>query len=107
MAARFTKLTHALEKGLKDMAAKAAIEQIEYWEEQLQGVEVSGTKGIVTDLHALKTKLQADDIDGAAVAKLLDDLGAKTVRVAGRVEDEKLSATLRQVGEGLEASASD
>jgi hypothetical protein len=105
MAARFTKLQHALQKGLKDMAAKAAIEQIDYWDEQLKGVEVSGTKGIVADLHALKTKLQAGETDGAGIAKLLDDLGAKTARVAGRVDDEKLAATLKEVGEGLERSA--
>ncbi|KAB0679404.1 hypothetical protein [Aureimonas leprariae] len=105
MAARFTKLQNAIGKGLKDMAVKAAIEQIDYWDEQLKGVEVSGTKGIVTDLHSLKAKLQASEPDGEAVKKLLDDLGAKTARLAGRVDDEKLGATLKDVGEGLEKSA--
>ncbi len=106
MAARFTKLQNALDKGLDTMPAKVAIEQIDYWDEQLQGVEVSGVKGIVADLRALKGKLEAGgEVDGAALGKLLDDLGAKTGRLAGRVDDAKLAETLKQVGEGLEKSA--
>lgn len=105
MAARFTKLQNALTKGLKTMTAKAAVDQIEYWEGELEGVEVSGAKGIVSDLHSLKTKLQADEIDEAAVKKLLADLGGKTSRLADRVDDEKLGATLKDVGGNIEASA--
>jgi hypothetical protein len=104
MAARFTKLQNALNKGLKDMAAKAAVEQIEYWEGELEKVDVSGAKGIMTDLKSLKTKLSADDVDGAVVKKLLADLGAKTSRIAERVEDDKLGATLKDVGSKIEAA---
>lgn len=105
MAARFTKLQNALSKGLKSMTAKAAIDQIDYWEGELGDVDVSGAKGILADLKSLKTKLSADEIDEAAVKKLLGELGAKTVRIAERVEDEKLGGTLKDVGEGLEGSA--
>lgn len=105
MAARFTKLQNALSKGLKTMTAKAAIEQIDYWEEQLADVDISGAKGIHADLKSLKTKLSADEIDEAAVKKLLSELGGKTARIAGRVDDEKLGQTLKDVGDGLEKSA--
>lgn len=105
MAARFTKLQNALTKGLKSMTVKAAVDQIDYWEEQLADVEVSGAKGILADLKSLKTKLSADEIDEAAVRKLLGELGGKTARIAERVEDEKLGTTLKEVGSGLDASA--
>lgn len=105
MPARFTKLDNALKAGLKTMAAKAAVDQIEYWEGQLRDVDVSGSKGILSDLHSLKTKLQADEIDGDAVKKLLADLGDKTLKVAGRVDDKAVSDHLTKVGEGLEAQA--
>ncbi|WP_082675523.1 hypothetical protein [Aureimonas ureilytica] len=105
MPARFTKLDNAIKAGLKNMAAKAAIDQIEYWEEQLKDVDVSGSKGILADLHSLKTKLQADEVDGDAVKKLLADLGSKTAKVAGRVDDKSVSEHLEKVGKGLEEAA--
>ncbi|KQT82252.1 hypothetical protein [Aurantimonas sp. Leaf443] len=102
MAARFTKLNNAMKSGLETMAVKAAVEQIEYWEEQLAEVEVSGAKGILSDLGSLKTKLQAEEVDGAAVKKLLGSLGEKTAKIAGRVDDEAVSQHLTQVAQGLE-----
>lgn len=101
MAVRFTKLDNALSAGLKTMAAKAAVSQIEYWEEQLADVDVSGSKGILSDLDSLKKKLQADEIDGEAVQKLVASLGEKTTKISGRVEDKALSDHLAKVGEGL------
>lgn len=101
MAVRFTKLDNAIAAGLKTMAAKAAVSQIEYWEEQLADVDVSGSKGIVSDLESLKKKLQADEIDGDAVKKLLGSLGEKSTKIAGRFEDKALSEHLAKVGEGL------
>lgn len=101
MAARFTTLNNAIQKGLKSMAAKTAVSQIEYWEDQLKDVDVTGVKGIQTDLHSLKTKLTADDIDGDAVKKLLASLAEKTKNIAGRVENEKVSEQLAGVADGL------
>ncbi len=102
MPARFTTLTNAINKGLKSMAAKSAVTQIEYWEEQLQDVEVTGVKGIQGDLHSLKTKLSADEIDEEAVKKLVASLAEKTKNISGRVEDQKVSEQLSAVAEGLE-----
>ncbi|KKB78927.1 hypothetical protein VW35_10690 [Devosia soli] len=105
MPARFTTLNNAIEKGLKSMAAKTAVSQIEYWEDQLKDVEVSGVKGIQSDLHSLKSKLTADDIDGDAVKKLLASLAEKTKNVSGRVENEKVSEQLAGVAAGLEKAS--
>lgn len=105
MAARFTKLSHAIDAGIETMTAKAAVEQIEYWEDQLKDVDVAGAKGILTDLHSLKGKLQAETVDGAQVGKLLASLGEKTGKIADRVEDEKVAEQLKLVGEGLSKPA--
>jgi hypothetical protein len=102
MPARFTTLTNAIDKGLKTMAAKSAISQIEYWEDQLKDVDVTGVKGIQSDLHSLKSKLSGDDIDGEAVKKVLASLAEKTKNISGRVEDKKVGEKLEAVADGLE-----
>jgi len=101
MPARFTTLNNAISKGIKSMTAKSAVSQIEYWEDQLKDVDVSGTKGIQSDLHSLKSKLTADDIDSDAVKKLLGSLAEKTKNISGRVDDQKVSDQLSGVADGL------
>lgn len=101
MPARFTTLNNAIQKGLKSMAAKTAVSQIEYWENQLKDVDVSGVKGIQSDLHSLKSKLSADEIDGDAVKKLLGSLAEKTKNISGRVDNEKVAEQLANVADGL------
>ncbi len=103
MAARFTTLANALDKGLESLKADAAVKQIEYWENELKDVEVAGVKGLLHDLESLKKKLQADEVDGAAVKTLLAKIGGETVRMAGR-SDEKVKDKLKEVGEKLETA---
>ncbi len=103
MAARFTTLANALDKGLESLKTDAAVKQIEYWENELKDVEVSGVKGLLHDLESLKKKLQANPVDGHAVKTLLVKIGGETVRVAGR-SDEKLTDKLKEVGEKLETA---
>ncbi|MBC8131040.1 MAG: hypothetical protein H7Y08_12060 [Rhizobiaceae bacterium] len=105
MAARFTKLTNAIKTGLKDMQTKAAVDQIEYWEEQMKDLDISGSKGIAADLHSLKVKLQAEEVDGSAVQKLLSDLAEKTAKISGRVEDKAVTEQLTNVSTGLDKAA--
>ncbi len=83
------------------MKPDAAIKQIEYWEDALKSVEVSGVKGVLHDLASLKTKLHADPIDGEAVKKLVEKLGGETARIAGRV-DGPVADRLKTVGDKLE-----
>ncbi|CAN5190612.1 hypothetical protein BH09PSE2_BH09PSE2_05280 [soil metagenome] len=104
MAARFTTLSNALDKNFEGLSPKAAVTQIEYWEDQLKSVEVSGVKGLLGDLHSLKMKLSADPIDEEAIKKLVGKIGGETGRIAGRTEDEKISAKLEEVGQKLEAA---
>ena len=104
MPARFTTLNTAFKNGLKSMTTKAAVKQIEYWEDQLKDVDVTGVKGIQGDLHSLKTKLQDDEIDGEAVKKLVASLAEKTKNISGRVEDEAVSQQLVAVADGLGAA---
>ena len=104
MPARFTTLNTAIKNGLKSMTVNAAVKQIEYWEDQLKDVEVTGVKGIQTDPHSLKSKLQADDIDGDAVKTVLSSLAEKTKNISGRVDDEKVGTQLGTVAEALAAA---
>ena len=101
MPARFTTLNNALEKGLDSVKPDAAIKQIEYWEGELKDVDVSGVKGLLHDLESLKKKLQADELDGPAVQKLVQKLGGETGRIAGRV-DGPAAEKLKEVGGKLE-----
>ena len=103
MAARFTTLANALDKGLESLKTDAAVKQIEYWENELKDVEVAGVKGLLHDLESLKKKLQADTVDDAAVKTLLVKIGGETGRMAGR-SDEKVGEKLKEVGEKLEAA---
>ena len=102
MPARFTTLHNQLEKGLETVKADAGVKQIDYWENELKAVEVSGVKGLVHDLDALKKKLAADEPDTAAVKTLLAKIGGETVRIAGRLDDEKAAAKVKEIGEMLE-----
>ena len=104
MAARFTTLANALDKGIESMKPDAGVKQIEYWENELKDVEVSGVKGLLHDLESLKKKLQSDDVDGEAVKTLLAKIGGETTRIAGR-SDDKIQDKLKEVGEKLEAAA--
>lgn len=105
MPARFTTLSNALDKGVETMKPDAAIKQIEYWENELKGVEISGVKGLLGDLESLKKKLQADEPDGDAIRKLVAKIGGETGRIAGRAEDDKVGEKLKDVGERLEKAA--
>ena len=105
MPARFTTLTNALDKGVETMKPDAAVKQIEYWENELKGIEVAGVKGLLHDLESLKKKLQADEPDTASIKTLLGKIGGETGRIAGRADDEKVAEKLTDLGERLEKAA--
>ena len=94
----------ALKAGVPGMTAKAAVKNIEGWEAELEKVEVSGVKTLLKDLESLKKHLQKDEIDGAAVSKLMVKLGKETVTIAGRV-DGKGADKIKDIGEALTAAA--
>lgn len=103
MPARFTTLNNALEKGFDSITPDAAVKQIEYWEGELKGVETAGVKGLLHDLESLKKHLQAADLDGPAVQKLVKKLGGETSHIAARV-DGPAAEKLKDLGQKLEAA---
>lgn len=105
MPARFTSLSNQLEKGLETVKPDAGAKQAAYWAEQLKDVDVSGVKGLAHDLENLQKKLEAAEPDGEAVKTLLGKIAGETDRIAGRVDDEKVSAKLKEVAEKLKPFA--
>ena len=100
MPARFTTLGHQLDKGLDQIKAAEGVKQIEYWETELKDVELSGVKGLLHDMEALKKLLQASEPDSAKIKALLHKIGGETTRVGGRAEDVKAAEKIKEVGEG-------
>ena len=94
----------ALQAGVRNMSAKAAVKNIEGWEAELEKVDTSGVKTLLKDLASLKTQLQKDDIDGAAVQKLVAKLGKETITISGRV-DGKNAEKIKLIGEALASGA--
>ena len=106
MAAYFSGTLKALRGGATRMSARAAIKNIEHWEEALEDVDVPGVKGIVRDLGALKKCLEADDMDHERIGHLMARLGKATRTIAGRAED-RFQDKIEEMGDALiEASES-
>ena len=102
MPARFTTLNNELEKGLDTIKPAAGIKQIEYWENELKGVEVSGVKGLLHDLEALKKLLGAESPDSAKIKALVHKLGGETTRMGAKAQDEKVAEKVKELGGKLE-----
>ena len=101
MPARLTSLNTAVQKGLEQMKPAAGVKQIEVWDGELENLEVSGVKGLHTDLQALKKALEAGEPDGGKIKTLLAKIGGDTTRIAGRVDNEKVAEQLKTLGEQL------
>ena len=93
-----------IKDGVKGFTITAATKNIEGWEATLEKIEVSGVKTIVKDLESLKKLLHAEEIDGAAVKKLMTKLGKETVTIAGRAEG-KNAEKIKHLGEALTEAA--
>ncbi len=89
-----------IKDGVKGFTITAAVKNIEGWEATLEKIEVSGTKTIIKDLENLKKHLQAKEIDGAAIKKIVVKLGKETVTIAGRAEG-KNAEKIKSLGEAL------
>ena len=99
---RFAATANAFEKGVENIKPDAAIKLIQDWEQQLEGAEFKGAKGIVRDLGALRKELEkGDKLKGERVQQLTAKLGQATIAAAG--EDERDAEKLRNIGERLSA----
>ncbi len=93
-----------LKEGVKGFTISAAVKNIEGWEATLEKIETSGVKTIVKDLESLKKHLQADEIDGEAVKKIMLKLGKETVTIAGK-SDSKNAEKIKHLGEAMTEAA--
>jgi len=90
--------------GVKGFTITAAVKNIESWEATLGKIEISGTKTIIKDLETLKKHLQAKEIDGAAIKKIVAKLGKETVTIAGKAEG-KNAEKIKSLGEALTSAS--
>ncbi len=93
-----------IKDGVKGLTINAAVKNIEGWEATLEKVEASGVKTIVKDLENLKKHLQAKEIDGAAIKKIVAKLGKETVAIAGKAEG-KNAEKVKSLGEALTSAS--
>ncbi len=89
-----------LRDGVKGFTVSAAVKNIEGWEASLEKLETPAAKTIIKDLESLKKHLQADEIKGEQVQKLVLKLGKETVAIAGK-SDEKSAEKIKALGEAL------
>lgn len=93
-----------IKDGVKGFTVAAAVKNIEGWEATLETVEAPAAKAIVKDLETLKKYLQADQINGSQIKKLVLKLGKETVAIAGKSEG-KNAAKIKALGEALSEAA--
>ncbi len=90
--------------GVKGFTVSAAVKNIEGWEATLEKIEGAGAKGIIRDLESLKKQLQAKELDGEAIKKLVAKLGRETVAIAGKTEGAN-AAKIKSLGEALTSAS--
>ena len=93
-----------IKDGVKGFTVSAAVKNIEGWQTHLEKSEVSGVKTISKDLESLKKYLQADEIDGEEIKKIIAKLGKETVAMAGKADGEK-AKKIKDLGESVSKMA--
>lgn len=101
---RLKSTLEAIKGGVQNFTIEKAVANIEGWEDYLAKHDEEGVKKVVTHLGKLKKLLQAKEIDGDAVKKLVATLGKDTVAVAGEGENAN-SKHIRELGEALSEGA--
>ncbi len=105
MPQRFAATENAIEKGLDKATPQAGAKLVEEWVKALESVEVTGVKGLHTDLVALEKELTKAEPNGEHIQKLLGKIGPSTVKLADKVDDAKVAEKVRSLGEALSKSA--
>src|SRR5918997_3270982 len=99
----------SLQGGVQRLGIQAALPVIEGWEQRLSASDSPMLAPVVENLGTLRTLLSADELDQAAVGRLLATLGEQVQRVANdegvqiEVADRlsQLSVLLSSEGESL------
>ena len=105
MAIKFAGTMNAINRGLDSTKATKGADMIEDWEAALADSEISGAKGILRDLAALRKQLEKDTPDADRVHALLHRLGTATTKIADRAE--KSQDKLKALGEALTDAGED
>ena len=105
MAIKFAGTMNAINRGLDSTKATKGADMIEDWEAALADSEISGAKGILRDLAALRKQLEKDTPDADRVHALLHRLGTATTKIADRAE--KSQDKLKALGEALTEAGED
>jgi galactokinase len=95
----------AFQSSLTQIGVTKGIENIDGWMETLEQAEFSGAKSICENLGKLKQQLESDDLDGAAIGKLMNTLADETTRTASHA-DASQGEKLTQFGQMLSKSSS-
>ena len=101
MPKRFAATENAIEKGLSHTKPEAGAKLVHEWSAELEKVEISGAKGVHADLDRLAKELEKAEPRHDTVVKLLGKLGPATLKLADKVEDEKVAAKVRELGQAL------
>ena len=106
MPAQFAYTLKALAAGAKSMTPAAAVKNIEVWENHLESVDVPGTKGLLTKLGKLKRLLQAESLDGSAIAQSMVAIAGDVTRMGKRVEGKR-AEQVQELAVSLETASSE
>jgi hypothetical protein len=87
----------AAEGGLTNLPVSAAVSNIEGWENRLRAAGDPSLQPIADNLASLRQELQSPSIDGAAVGRLLNQLGQQTTEAAAGA-DPAVSQRLNRLG---------
>ena len=101
---RFQTTIAAIKQGAQSLTVDKAVTNIEGWEDYLSKHDHQGVKKVVGDLGKLKKLLQAKELDGEAIKKLVLALGKDTVAVAGDEETGE-AKHIKELGEALTSAA--
>jgi hypothetical protein len=104
VAAYFSGTMKAFQNGITRMSTRAAIRNIEHWEEALEETDVPGVCTILRDLGALKRCLEAEELDGERIQHLMGRLGKATAAISQKA-DTRHRSKLEDLGEMLSAAA--
>lgn len=99
MAVKFAGTMNAINRGLDSQKPDKGAHLIEDWESALADLDVSGAKGILRDLAALRKQLEKGEPDADRVHALLHRLGAATTKIADKAD--KGGDKIKALGEAL------
>jgi len=99
MAIKFAATLNAVNRGLDSTKPDKGAHLVEDWETALADTDVTGSKGILRDLQALRKQLEKDSPDTERVHTLIHRLGEATTKIADKAE--KNGDKLRELGQAL------